>query len=224
MKISVIIPAYNEAACLDRTLQAVSRLKGDFELLVVDGSSTDETSAIARRCGARVLTARRSRAAQMNVGAEHARGDVLLFLHADTFLPEEAYDQVTRTLADPNVAGGCFRLGFDQHTPGLRFSAFVTRFSFPLFHFGDSAYFVRATAFRQLGGYRSYPIMEDIDLWLRLRKRHRLVVLESSVVTSARRFIRYGVFRQQCRGICLLLLFLLGVHPTRLKRFYGEVR
>jgi rSAM/selenodomain-associated transferase 2 len=224
LRISVVIPTANEAARLPDTVAAIRRLPGEFEIIVADGGSTDATVDLAERLGVRVVRCPRGRGRQMNMGAAAATGDVLLFLHADTRLPQSAHHLVTAALDDRGVAGGCFQLSFDRDSPGLRFSAFVTRFSFSLFHYGDSAYFVRTTAFRALGGYRPYPIMEDIDLWRRLRKRARLVVLDAPVVTSSRRFDRHGVFKQQCLGCALLLLFLAGVPPARLERFYGEVR
>ena len=224
MRISVVIPTCNEIARLEATVASIRRLPGDFEIIVADGGSTDGTPELARRLGIRVVRGTRGRGRQMNEGATAAMGEVLLFLHADTRLPMNAHRLVGEALARPGVAGGCFRLSFDRDSPGLRFSAFVTRFSFSLLHYGDSAYFVRASTFRALGGYRPYPIMEDIDLWRRLRKRVRLIVLDAPVVTSSRRFDRHGVFKQQCLGCALLLLFLLGVSPFRLERFYGDVR
>ena len=224
MKLSVIIPTYNEASCLADTLTAAKALKGDFEIVVVDGGSSDATTQIARELGVTVAQAPRGRASQMNYGSALAHGEVLLFLHADTRLPKNTYPLIISIFSDPKVVGGCFRLSFDADRFGLRFSAFFTHFSLPIFHYGDSSYFVRTQVFRELQGYRSYPIMEDLDLWLRLRRRGKLKVLKEPVVTSSRRFLRNGVFKQQTLGIALVLLFLLGVSPNRLKKFYGEVR
>ena len=222
--ISVIIPTWNEEACIGRALGALRALRGDFEVVVADGGSSDGTVRIARAAGARVVDAPRGRGPQMNRGAAEASGEVLLFLHADTLLPPDAHARVTAALAAPEAVGGCFRLSFDDDHRVLRFSAFCTRFSFPLFHYGDEAFFVRAEVFRRLGGYRPYPIMEDLDFWLRLRRAGRTVVVPEPVVASARRFRRNGVYRQQLLGAVLVGLFLAGVKPHTLKRFYGEVR
>ncbi|HEX2094398.1 MAG TPA: TIGR04283 family arsenosugar biosynthesis glycosyltransferase [Longimicrobiaceae bacterium] len=224
MKISIIVPTYNEEACIARALAALLALEGDFEVRVADGGSTDRTVEIARGMGVPVVEGARGRGPQMNRGAAGATGEVLLFLHADTLLPPDAYHRVAEALTDPAVAGGCFRLSFDHDHRFLRFSAFLTRFSFRLFHYGDGGYFVRAGIFRELGGYRPYPIMEDLDLWLRLLRAGRTVVVPASVVASARRFRRNGVYRQQLLGVVLVLLFLAGVKPHTLKRFYSEVR
>lgn len=160
----------------------------------------------------------------MNEGALATEADVLLFLHADACLPNDTHALIERALENPRVAGGCFRLSFDHDSPTLRVSSFLTRFSFNLFHYGDAGYFFRTSVFHEAGGYRPYPLMEDIDLWRRIRRRHKLVVLDASIVVSARRFLRYGPLRQQFWAALLLGLFLLGLSPHRLARYYGEVR
>ncbi|HEU4454329.1 MAG TPA: TIGR04283 family arsenosugar biosynthesis glycosyltransferase [Longimicrobium sp.] len=223
-KISVIIPTYNEEACIGRALAALREMEGDWEVIVADGGSGDATASIARAAGVRVVEGARGRGPQMNRGAAEATGDVLLFLHADTRLPADAHALVMDALANPDAAGGCFCLRFDDDHRFLRFSAFCTRFSCRFFHYGDEAYFVRAEVFRRLGGYRPYPIMEDLDFWLRLRRAGRAIVVPTPVVTSARRFRRHGVYRQQLLGAALVGLFLAGVNPHTLKRFYDEVR
>jgi rSAM/selenodomain-associated transferase 2 len=224
MTISVIIPTYNEAATIAGALDALAALPGDWEVLVVDGGSEDDTVRIARAAGARVVRGPRGRGVQMNHGAALARGDVLLFLHADTRLPPDAHACIRAACADPGLAGGCFRLRFDERRAPLRLMGAATRFSFRLLHYGDAAYWARADVFRALGGYRPYPIMEDVDFWLRMRKAGRVAVLPQCVVTSARRFVRKGVVRQELVNVALVILFLLGVSPLRLKRLYDEVR
>jgi rSAM/selenodomain-associated transferase 2 len=221
VKISIVIPALNEASALPSTLAAARALPGDPEIIVVDGGSRDDTVAIARRLGADCVTAPPGRAAAMNRGAALARGEALLFLHADTRLPRDAHRRICAALARPAVVGGCFRLSFDSRRRLLALYAFFTRFPFRLFHYGDSGYFVRAETFRRLDGFREYPLMEDLDLWLRMRACGRVVVLPSSVITSARRYERRGAVRQQGLNVVLVLLFVLGVHPRRLKRFYA---
>jgi len=221
VKISIVIPALNEASALPSTLAAVQALAGDLEIIVVDGGSSDDTVEVAQRFAAACAAAPPGRAAAMNRGAALARGEALVFLHADTRLPPDAHLAISSALARPGVAGGCFRLSFDSPRRLLAVYAFFTRFPFRLFHYGDAAYFIRAEAFRRLRGFREYPVMEDLDLWLRMRACGRAVVLPSSVVTSARRYERRGVLRQQVLNVVLVLLFVLGVHPRRLKRFYA---
>jgi rSAM/selenodomain-associated transferase 2 len=224
MTLSVIIPVYNEAAGLGRTLAALQALPGDLEILVIDGGSLDDTVEIASRMGVTVASAPKGRAAQMNHGASLARGDVFLFLHADTELPADACELIAAAVARPEVAGGCFRLSFDQDRRLLRFLAFMTRSSFRLFHYGDQAFFVRREVYARLDGFRLYPIMEDLDFWLRLRRMGEVALLRRPVVTSARRFLENGVLRQQLLNVTLVLLYLAGVSPHTLARFYRNRR
>ena len=224
MRVSIIIPTYEEIRGIRETLAAVRRLEGDFEVLVVDGLSGDGTPDAVRSEGVACYPAPRGRASQMNEGARRAVGSVLLFLHADTLLPPEAHRAIETALADPTVDGGCFRLEYDDDHPLLRLSAFLTRSTNRLVHYGDSAYFVRAERFHELGGYRTLPILEDLDLWTRLRRHGRLVVLDAAVTTSARRFTRNGAVRQQLKNVLIVGLYLLGVHPRRLERLYRPTR
>lgn len=224
MKISVIIPALNEGDWIGGTLAALRRLSGDFEILVVDGGSTDATVRIVQDARVAIVTGPRGRGAQMNYGASLASGDALLFLHADTLLPEDAHPRITAALRDPRLTGGCFRLSFDREHPLLRFFSYCTRFAFRLLHYGDQAFFVRAAWFRDNGGYRPYPIMEDLDFWLRMVRGGKVTVLDAAVVSSARRFSRCGIVRQQFRNTLLVALYVLGVSPYTLSRFYRDVR
>jgi len=224
MKISIVVPTYNEAGCLARTLTALRALPGDFDLLVVDGGSTDDTVNIARELGVRAVVGPKGRGPQMNHGASLVDGDVLLFVHADTLLPTDAHARITEAFRDPELTGGCFRLGFDRTHSLLRFLSFCTRFTCRLFHYGDQAFFVRTRYFRETGGYRAYPIMEDLDLWLRMVRAGKVAVLGAAVVSSARRFNSSGIVRQQLLNIALVTLFLMGVSPFILHRFYRNVR
>lgn len=221
MTLSIVLPTFQEARRIAATVDAARALGADVEIVVVDGGSSDGTAEIARRHGARVIEADgRGRARQMNQGAAAASGDVLLFLHADTILPPDARSAIAAILSDPAVAGGCFRLRFDDDHPVLRVSGALTRFGFRLFHYGDCAYFVRRTTFREMGGFHAMPLLEDLDFWLRLNRDHRVVVARASVLTSARRFKEVGVVRQQTLAALIVLLYMLGVGAPRLARFY----
>lgn len=220
MRISIVIPTLNEIGTIRSTLAIARGLAGDFEILVVDGGSEDGTVEAVREAGVAYHVVEPGRARQMNEGARRAGGECLLFLHADTALPLDAHQRVAAALSDPRVGGGCFRLSFDRSGVVLWLSALATRFGSRFAHFGDSAYFVRADLFWDVGGYRDLPILEDLDLWLRLRRRARLAVVSSAVVTSARRFARHGAARQQLAGILVVGLFSGGVRPSRLQRIY----
>lgn len=221
MTLSVVVPTFQEEADIAATLGAIERLGAGVEVVVVDAGSTDRTVEVAAAHGARVVSAiERGRSPQMNQGAAETTGDVLLFLHADTILPSDARTTIAGILADPAVAGGCFRLRFDHDHLVLRISSFLSGFGYRLFHYGDSGYFVRRSVFRELGGFHPMSFLEDIDFWLRLNRRHKVVIAETSVLTSARRFRQVGVARQQALGTMIVLLYMLGVGAPRLAQFY----
>lgn len=222
--VSVVIPTLDEAGHILACLQSVWMQPGRVEALVVDGGSTDDTAAKAMSASATVLRSPRGRGAQCNTGARAASGDMLLFLHADTVLHPGAVAAVRAALADERVVGGTFTLRFDRDDMILRFYAWCTRLPFRLFHYGDQGIFVRRATFDSLGGFREWPLMDDVDFLARLRTAGRTVILPLPVTTSARRFARHGVVRQQLQNTALVLLFHLGVAPTRLAAWYGKVR
>jgi len=207
MRITVIIPALNEAQAILGSLESVTRQQGEFEIIVVDGQSADGTADIARR-HARVIRS--------------ASGEALVFLHADSCLPRNALSMLRSALADPDIAGGTFTLRFDSPQFLLRLIAFFTRFRFRFFHYGDQGIFVRRAVFEELGGFKQMPLMEDIDFLRRMRKRGRVTLVRAPVTTSARRFLRHGIIRQQMLDILLVVLFLLGVSPEALSKLYGR--
>ena len=224
LSIGIIVPVYNEAAILEGALENLRRVAADFPAVVVDGSSSDASARIARRFFPIEICPQPNRGAQLNRGATYLQTDVLLFLHADSQLPPGFESQIRQALADPEVAGGCFQLEFDAALPMLRFYSWCTRFPGRFLHFGDQGFFVRREVFERMGGFRALPFLEDVDFLRRLRRLGRFAVLPAPVVTSARRFLRYGAVRQQLRNVLLVTLFELGVSPERLARFYPHSR
>ncbi len=224
MKLSIIIPTLNEAAMIRQLASSLNHLRGQVELIVADGGSQDETVVRARECGLQVIEAPHGRGRQMNAGANLASGDVLLFLHADTQLPEGALTMIESLLEDERVCGGNFSLIFDGKSREARL---LTRL-YPLLRlggmcYGDSAIFIRRSVFEQLGGYRDYPIFEDCDLYRRMRKIGKFVRLPAAAVTSSRRF--EGRFlRTFALWATMQVLYWLGVDPNRLNRWYKPLR
>ena len=213
MKISVIIPTLNEADYVAATIASVRAQEKDLEIIVVDAGSSDDTQSICRPL-ARVLSSARGRAAQMNAGAAVARGDVFLFLHADTLLPAEALSAVRRAVAQ-GAEGGAFRLSFDRDNWLLRLYALGTRLPWRLLCFGDRGLFVRRSTFQAVGGFPSQPIFEDLELVRLLRRRGRFHFLPQRVTTAARRFERHGIVTQQLRNTALWLCYVLRAAPER---------
>ena len=221
MKISVIIPALNEARGILSCLNSVKTQPGEFELIVADGGSVDGTIEVVRP-HAKVIHSQQGRAVQMNSGARQATGDVLLFLHADSCLPPRAFPLLERTLADPRIAGGTFMLRFNSPRLLLRLIAFFTRFEFRYLHYGDQGIFVRRSVFEQLNGFTEITFMEDVDFLRRLYRTGRVTLLKQPITTSARRFLERGVLRQQLMNIILVIFYLLGARPQTLKKLYGK--
>jgi rSAM/selenodomain-associated transferase 2 len=224
VRVSVIIPALNEAACLGETLRQL-QAHGPHEILVVDGGSTDATCAIAA-AAARLLRGPRGRAAQMNHGAAHATGDVLLFLHADCSLEGGALPEAARCLGRRGVVAGCFRMRVRAEGAVYRLidAAATARVRLTGLAYGDQGLFVGRRTFGQVGGFPPLRLMEDVFLSRRLCRLGRVAVAPRRIFVSPRRWQQQGVVRQTLRNWALTALAAGGVHPDRLARFYPAVR
>ena len=224
LSVGVIIPTLNEADRIGPLIVGLGAA-GFREIIVADGGSADATVGNAKAASAAVIvSAPRGRGTQINAAAKVARADVLVLLHADTVLPPDALSVVRAVMADTAVAGGCFRLSFDDSAASMRFYAWTTRFETGLTTFGDQAFFVRRSAFEAFGGAPEWPFMEDVELRLRLRRAGRFVKLPQSVTTSARRFAVRGRWLGQLRNIAILTAFKLGASPFWLASFYDVQR
>lgn len=198
MSLSIIVPVLDEASLLPEAMQRLVPLVArGVEVIVVDGGSADGSAELAERPGVRVIRARRGRAQQMNAGAEIARGDILLFLHADSALPETAVDTVCGALAGGAGVWGRFDVALRNAGPLLRLVARLINLRSRLSGIatGDQAMFVSAQAFTAAGGFPDQPLMEDIELSKRLLRLSRPACLRERVVTSARRWETHGVLR-----------------------------
>jgi rSAM/selenodomain-associated transferase 2 len=222
-RLSIIVPVLDEAAGIEAALMALSpcRARG-VEVIVVDGGSRDGTAGLADRLASRVLIASRGRAAQMNAGAAMARGDILLFLHADTQLPDNADLLIQRELARSGRAWGRFDIRFDR-AGSLKIIALMMNLRSRLTGIatGDQAVFVTRAAFDAVGGFPSIPLMEDVALSARIKRISRPVCIRAPVTTSARRWRKHGPLRTVFLMWRLRLAYFFGTDPAQLARRYG---
>ncbi len=222
-RLAVVIPTLNEELELPATLPRA--LAAGDEVCVSDGGSSDATVDIARSLGARVITGPAGRGGQLNRGAYATESDILLFLHADTRLPDNAGGMVRDAVAGGAVGGG-FRIRYDPEPGllryGLRLSTMRNRLTgCPP---GDQAQFVRREAFAAVGGFPEWPILEDIDFIRRLKRFGRLTIIDQPVITSARRFLKQGTVRICVTNYLIWALYLAGVPPRKLARLYRDIR
>jgi rSAM/selenodomain-associated transferase 2 len=222
--LTVIIPAWNEAPLIADCVRNAARL-GD-EVIVVDGGSADATAELARLTGARVLVSEKGRGPQLRVGADAAQGDLLLFLHADARLPAAARHAIVAALANPEVIGGNFLIRFlpaSWFTRLLEPSNDIRRRVTRRFY-GDSAIFIRRSAYRRIGGFQPWPLMHDYAFSKEMQKAGRCAYIrEPCVFASARRF-RGKELQTLALWLAIQALYLLGVPPRRLSRYYPDIR
>jgi rSAM/selenodomain-associated transferase 2 len=235
MTISVIIPTLNEERTIVATLAQTAAL-GFNELIVVDGGSLDQTPVLVEsyrrrtqppaQSPVRLVTTLCGRAHQMNEGAKASGGEILLFLHADTQLPDDAKTMIETTLANQGMVGGWFDVRFDRPSMwGTIISRIMNRRSrLSGIATGDQALFVRRRIFEQMGGFADMPLMEDIDFSRRLKQKGATAALTATVTTSFRRWEQYGPLRTILLMWGLRFLYWIGVNSHTLNRWYGLVR
>jgi rSAM/selenodomain-associated transferase 2 len=225
--ISILIPTLNEERQLPQLLDHLAALHGRWELIVADGGSRDATLPIARahRIRPHVVEHAGGRAAQLNAAACAATGDVLLFLHADSRLPRDAYASLAEAWRSaPPIVGGNFALRFGDGRFERALGAVYRRQRRHGFYYGDSSIWVRRAAFDALGGLREIPIMDDYDFVRRLERSGTTRCLPGPATTSARRWRALGIGRTVLSWFVIRWLFVAGVAPQRLARLYRVVR
>jgi rSAM/selenodomain-associated transferase 2 len=236
--ISVIMPAFNEERALPNILHALFTQQGDYEVVVVDGGSTDRTCAVLAEFSFSeyplpltphpsrlLLTAPKGRASQMNAGATKATGEWLLFLHADTVLPSGAVQRLNEMEADQTIQAGGFMHQFSGDDWRLKLISFLDNFRCirSRIIYGDQALFVRRALFEQLGGFPNRPILEDVAFCERLIAVTTPLLLSPSVVTDARKFLKMGVWRSFLR-VLLIILHVEFRLPVLPRAFFQDVR
>jgi rSAM/selenodomain-associated transferase 2 len=220
--VSVIVPTLNEERTIGTVLEALTRMHNAGEIIVVDGGSSDRTIEIARKSGAKVVTSERGRGTQMHTGAQVARGQTLLFLHADTLAPVDTIVQINQALAaDADILGGNFSIRFKgQSRPARLMTWLYPKLQRLGLSYGDAGIFVRANIYREIGGFNSFPLFEDLEFIKRLKRRGRMVHLPVELLTSSRRFEGRSFPLTFARWSMLQALYWLGVSPHILNKLY----
>lgn len=226
MRLCIVMPTLDEEAALARHLPAA--LAAADLVVVSDGGSADRTLAIAEELGARVVRGEPGRGQQLNRGARAALAagaDLVVFVHADTALPPGA-PAALRDAVARGARGGAFLVRFDSELRKMRLGGWLVnlRTRWLRLPLGDQAQFATRETFEALGGFRDWPLLEDVDFAWRLRRAGAMTILDARVTTSARRFLEHGSLRTVATNWLIWLLFLLGVPPHRLARLYGKIR
>lgn len=251
--VSVVVPTYNEEQALPKTLTTLLQQEGVYEVILVDGGSSDRTHAIAESfgfvngalhggnsplvslssCGAsvqndvsrRVLTAAKGRGSQMNAGANVARGEWLLFLHADTVLPSGAIRRLNEMQSDHTIQAGGFMHQFSGTDWRLKLISFLDnlRCRCSRIIYGDQALFVRRALFEQIGGFPDQPILEDVAFCERVIKETTPLLLSPPVVTDARKFVKMGIWKSFVR-VLLIILHVEFHLPILPRAFFQDIR
>jgi rSAM/selenodomain-associated transferase 2 len=216
----------NEEKILSETLSSLRLTEGE-ELIVVDGESTDGTVSIARQFTDKVYITKRGRGTQLNFGAGHADGEILLFLHADCALPPEGFSVIRKELKDNSVSAGAFdllinhsQLGFRVIEYGANLRSHIT--SIP---YGDQGLFMKKEVFERVGGFAEIPFMEDIEISRRLKRLGKIVFVRPQIKTSPRRWLSEGLVFTTARDWAIAISFaFLRVSPHRLEKYYRDAR
>jgi rSAM/selenodomain-associated transferase 2 len=225
MRISVIVPVLNEAEGINQLIGHLGSLRkdNDIEIIVADGDPCGSTLNEVKDDKVIRVLSKKGRGRQMNTGATTASGEILLFLHADTYLPSGAFEKIASVMRTGRYAGGAFDLGIDSGRTALRIveQAASLRSRITRIPYGDQAIFIRRDIFQAMGGFMDCPIMEDVDLMQRLKRAGRpIIILSHKVRTSPRRWEKEGVVYCTARNWTLVMLHILGVSPEKLARFY----
>jgi rSAM/selenodomain-associated transferase 2 len=224
-RFSLIIPVINEDAVINAVIEHLETLRAtvSMEIIVVDGDEAGRTIGAIRAANARTATSEKGRGNQMNRGAAMAEGDIVVFLHADTRLPADAFALMAGALSEQTCVAGAFDLAIDSGRPIYRLIASMASFRTRLTRipYGDQVHFFRRVYFNEIGGFANIPLMEDVEIMRRIKKRGgRITIINKAVTTSPRRWEKEGIFRCTLRNWLLISLYRAGVSPERLSRFY----
>ncbi len=223
LKISIIIPVYREYNINKYIAQILNdNTLGDYEIIVVDGDG-DSTIKEIKIPNITLLTSKKGRANQINEGVKNTTSKVLLFLHADTTLPQNALRLISEALDEKGIVAGAFDLSFDTDKKSLQFIAYCAskRSRLTRLPYGDQAIFIKKDIFEKIGGYSKMMLMEDINLMQKLKiSNYKIKILNQKVITSPRKWEKSGVVYTTLRNLILSSLYYLGVNPDKLAKYY----
>jgi rSAM/selenodomain-associated transferase 2 len=224
---SIIIPVYHEVESINNQICHVHDIAGDrsVEIIVVDGNPAGDTIHAIEDPGINTIISDPGRARQMNAGAAAAGGDILLFLHVDTRLPERALETIDAAFQSDDIVGGAFDLEIDSPHPWLKFVSYTARLRTRITRipYGDQAIFFKRAVFHDLGGYADIPIMEDVDIMRRIREKGwNIALIPDRVKTSSRRYVKEGMLYTTLRNHYIRILYGFGVPPEKLVKLYNN--
>jgi rSAM/selenodomain-associated transferase 1/rSAM/selenodomain-associated transferase 2 len=220
VKYSVIIPTLNENYFIRKNLPAIGGLRKDIEIIVSDGGSTDETIRTAKDLGAKIINSEKGRGTQLNAGAADCNGDILFFLHADTFIPANTFELLDEFFENENNLICRLSLGFDVDHSLLKRYTFFSKFDTIFTRFGDSGIIVRKRFYDLLGGFKNYFLFEDVDFLKRASKKTKIKLLNAEAKSSARKFVQNGIVKNQIYSFILIIKYFLGTNSLILWENY----
>jgi rSAM/selenodomain-associated transferase 2 len=222
MLLSIIIPTYNESENIVNLLTMLQETShNNIEVIVTDGKSSDNTVSLVNQLGFEAKISKETgRAKQLNYGAEHAKGDVLYFVHADTLPPKSYYQDIKKAIEE-GYQIGCYRFKFNSNKKMLKFNAYMTRFDRIMFRGGDQSLFITKSLFNELNGYcENHKVMEDYDIIIRARKKHRFKIIPKDITVSARKYDYNSYLKVNFANFIAFMMFYAKVDHDKIIRFY----
>jgi rSAM/selenodomain-associated transferase 2 len=222
-KYSIIIPSLNEEKFLPQVLTNLQKFAEELEIILSDGGSTDNTTKIAENLGAKVYSGKKGKGMQMNKAAQNSIGEILIFLHADTYLPDDALYLINKFFFAGKIDIATFQMKFDSENLLMKIYSWFTKFDSIFTSFGDQVIIVRRNFFNEIGGFPNLPIFEDVEFFRKARKTKTIYKLPSFVTTSARRFEKKGILKTQLLNGIYILGYLIGINPdTIYYKYYKD--
>lgn len=225
-KYSIVIPTFNEEETIKEVLTSLDQQtkihNGNVEIIIADGYSEDQTINLCKEFDVKIVYSSKGRGIQMNKGAEIASGDILVFLHADTFLPKNSFENIENILNNESKIV-TFRLKFDKDNFLYRLYSFFSKFDSIFTTFGDQVIIIREDFFKKLNGFKNQKIMEDVDLFKRARKVTKINKINKFVITSSRKFENEGLIKTQIKNFFLITKYIFGTSPEDIyQSYYNE--